>query len=222
MHKLQNGGIFGKMIEQATADDTFAQEKEAAKERKKQQLAEAEREHDQAVAEEEAEEQAKLKKEQEEAEAVALEKAKSSTSAKLQDAANLAAQSINMGDIEANIQANLQAKLEAGASKTELLAAVGSIGSDDFASPPLSTNLATASSSNLATSSSTNVQDVMAKVLGTHKKASLAQAAPALAPIALAPLPVAELAPVALPQVKIAALAPIKAIPSPVIAAPQS
>jgi hypothetical protein len=59
------------------------------------------------VKEEEAEDAAKAKKEQEEAEARALEAAKNSPVAKINEAANLASQQINMSELEANIQANL-------------------------------------------------------------------------------------------------------------------
>ena len=59
----QSAGIFGAMIEQATAGETLAQQRAEAKERKRKQLEEAEKEYQKNVAEEEREEAAKLKKE---------------------------------------------------------------------------------------------------------------------------------------------------------------
>jgi len=55
------------------------------------------------------EEALKKKKEEEEAEAAAIEAAKSTPQAKMLTAANDAASTINMAEMEANIQANLQA-----------------------------------------------------------------------------------------------------------------
>lgn len=57
--------------------------------------------------EEELEEAMKKKKEEEDAEAAAIEAAKNSPQAKLTYAANDAASTINMAEMEANIQANL-------------------------------------------------------------------------------------------------------------------
>lgn len=119
----ESSGIFGKMIEQATAGERLEKEKHEASLRKQQQLAEAEKEHERLVAEEEAEEAAARKKQEDEAEAAALEAAKNSPQAKMMAAANDAASSINIGDLEANIQANLQAKIASGASQAELMAA---------------------------------------------------------------------------------------------------
>ena len=73
--------------------------------RKQKQLEEAEKEHDRLVQEEEAEELAKQKKQEEAAEQAALEAARNSPSAKLMEAANDAASSINVDQMEANIQA---------------------------------------------------------------------------------------------------------------------
>lgn len=53
-----------------------------------------------------------------------------------------------MSELEANIQANLQAKLEAGASKNELLA---SIGTEDLSAP------ASISNADMIATSSANV-----------------------------------------------------------------
>lgn len=78
------------------------------------------------------EEALKKKKEEEEAEAAAIEAAKNSPQAKMLTAANDAASSINMAEMEANIQANLQAQINAGASKADLLAGAGS---EDFSMP---------------------------------------------------------------------------------------
>ena len=111
------------MIEQATAGEKLAEEKRMAAERKKKQLEDAEKDYQAMVAQEEAEEAAKKKKEEEEAENAALEAARNSPQAKMLAAANDAATQINMNEMEANLQATLQAKLEAGASKSELLAA---------------------------------------------------------------------------------------------------
>jgi len=61
------------------------------------------------VHEEEMEEASKKKKEEDEAEAAAIEAAKNSPHAKMLTAANDAASSINMAEMEATIQANLEA-----------------------------------------------------------------------------------------------------------------
>jgi len=90
------------------------------------------------------EEALKKKKEEEEAEAQAIEAAKNSPQAKMLTAANDAASSINMAEMEATIQANLQAKIDAGASKAEILAGAGS---EDLSAPANSLALGTAVSS---------------------------------------------------------------------------
>lgn len=54
-----------------------------------------------------------------------MEAAKSSPAVKMVNAANDAASSINMADLEANIQASLQAKIDAGASRAEIMANAG-------------------------------------------------------------------------------------------------
>lgn len=82
-------------------------------------------------------------------------------------AANDAASSINMAEMEANIQANLQAKIDAGASKAEILAGAGQ---DDLAAPANSLALATASAG-----TTSSAQSVVSKVLASHK---IAKAAP--------------------------------------------
>jgi hypothetical protein len=82
-------------------------------------------------------------------------------------AANDAASTINMAEMEANIQANLQAKIDAGASKAEILAGAGS---EDLSALPMAS---------LAQSSS--AQSVVSKVLAGHGIA--AKSAPAI-PIA--------------------------------------
>jgi len=69
-------------------------------------------------------------------------------------AANDAASTINMAEMEANIQANLQAKIDAGASKAEILAGAGT---EDLAAIP------TASLAQASTASS-----VVSKVLAGH------------------------------------------------------
>jgi len=74
-------------------------------------------------------------------------------------AANDAASSINMSEIEANIQANLQAKLDSGASKAELLAGAGA---EDLTVP---------ANSLLSTGSQNTAQAVVAQVLASHKPA---------------------------------------------------
>ena len=104
-HKLSvhSEGIFGRMIEQATAGETLAEERHAASERKAQQLAEAQNQYDKEVADQEREEAAAKKKAEDEAEQAAYEAAKSSPSARMMNAANDAASSINMSEIEANI-----------------------------------------------------------------------------------------------------------------------
>ena len=63
------------MIELAEAPNKLAEEKAAARARKRQQLDEAQKEYEQNVAEEEAEELAKKKKLEDEAEKAALEAA---------------------------------------------------------------------------------------------------------------------------------------------------
>lgn len=105
------------------------------------------------------EEALKKKKEEEEAEAAAIEAAKNSPQAKMLTAANDAASSINMAEMEANIQANLQAQINAGASKAEILAGAGS---EDLAMP---------ASSSLAQSAMAgmNANSVVSKVLASHK-----------------------------------------------------
>jgi len=62
-------------------------------------------------------------------------------------AANDAASSINMAEMEANIQANLQAKIDAGASKAEIMAGAGT---EDLSMPANSLALATASTGTMA------------------------------------------------------------------------
>ena len=122
------------------------------------------------------EEALKKKKEEEEAEAQAIEAARNSPQAKMLTAANDAASSINMAEMEANIQANLQAKIDAGASKAEILAGAGT---EDLAAPANSLALGTSIQSGqgaLAASS------VVSKVLASHK---IATAKPALAPVAV-------------------------------------
>lgn len=126
------------------------------------------------------EEALKKKKEEEEAEAQAIEAAKNSPQAKMLTAANDAASTINMAEMEANIQANLQAKIDAGASKAEILAGAGS---EDLASSPVA-SLAQASSA----------QSVVSKVLAGHGIA--AKAAPAI-PVAQPAMTVAAAEPAA-------------------------
>ena len=82
-------------------------------------------------------------------------------------AANDAASTINMAEMEANIQANLQAKIDAGASKAEILAGAGA---EDLSAVPTA-SLAQASTA----------QSVVSKVLAGH--GITAKAAP-IAPIA--------------------------------------
>lgn len=116
------------------------------------------------------EEALKKKKEEDEAEAAALEAAKNSPQAKMLTAANDAASSINMAEMEANIQANLQAKIDAGASKAEILAGAGS---EDLAAPTNSLALGTS-----AMGTSTAAQSVVSKVLAGHGIAARAAALP--------------------------------------------
>ena len=71
-------------------------------------------------------------------------------------AADAASNGINMQDMEASIQASLQAKIEAGASKSEIMAQVGT---------------------EELSSSSTSAQSVIASVLSKHN----VKAAPAVA-----------------------------------------
>lgn len=88
-------------------------------------------------------------------------------------AANEAASSINMSEIEANIQANLQAKLEAGATKEDLMAQA-----DDLSSLPIS---------GLTMTGSNNAQAVVKQVLASK---GVQTKLPKMVPIA-APKPVA-------------------------------
>lgn len=135
------------------------------------------------------EEALKKKKEEEEAEAQAIEAAKNSPQAKMLSAANDAASSINMAEMEANIQANLQAKIDAGASKAEILAGATT---DDLSSPANSLALATGSygTANAA-------QSVVSKVLAGHGIAARAAALPVV-PIAQPTLSLAQPADVAI------------------------
>ena len=94
-------------------------------------------------------------------------------------AANDAASTINMAEMEATIQANLQAKIDAGASKAEILAGAGT---EDLA----------ASTASLAQASSAS--SVVSKVLAGHGIA--ARAAP-IVPIAQPTMSLAEAEPVA-------------------------
>lgn len=76
-------------------------------------------------------------------------------------AANDAASSINMAEMEANIQANLQAQINAGASKADLLAGAGS---EDLSMPA---NSAFAMSS-MQSGSMPAANSVINKVLASH------------------------------------------------------
>ena len=76
-------------------------------------------------------------------------------------AANDAASSINMAEMEANIQANLQAQINAGASKADLLAGAGS---DDLSMPA---NSAFAMSS-MQSGPMPAANSVINKVLASH------------------------------------------------------
>lgn len=129
--------------------------------RKQQQLAEAEKEYQDQVKKEEMEEALKKKKEEEEAEAAAIEAAKNSPQAKMLTAANDAASSINMAEMEANIQANLQAQINAGASKADLLAGAGS---DDLSMPASSAF----AMSSMQAGSLPAANSVVNKVLASH------------------------------------------------------
>ena len=104
-HKQQHRaeGIFGRMIDQVTAPERLEKERHEATLRKKAQIDEAEKEYQEQVKEEEMEEALKKKKEEEEAEAQAIEAAKNSPQAKMLSAANDAASTINMAEMEANI-----------------------------------------------------------------------------------------------------------------------
>jgi len=133
----------------------------------------------------------KKKKEEEEAEAAAIEAAKSSPQAKMLTAANDAASTINMAEMEANIQANLQAQIQAGATKAELLAGAGT---EEMGSVPATSALTQATAANTASASSAN--SVVSKVLASHNiqtKPSVAPAMPIAQP-AMAPMPAAEAA----------------------------
>lgn len=101
-------------------------------------------------------------------------------------AANDAASSINMAEMEANIQANLQAKIDAGASKTEIMAEAGAV------------DLSAAPANSLALMQSSASQSVVSKVLANHGIAAKA-APPVIAPVAPVALPV-----VAAPQAEVA------------------
>jgi len=131
------------------------------------------------------EEALKKKKEEEEAEAQAIEAAKNSPQAKMLDAANDAASSINMAEMEATIQANLQAKIDAGASKAEILAGAGS---EDLAAPANSLALGTSIQSGQG---AVVASSVVSKVLASH---NIATRPAAVAPIAL---------PIAMPSISL-------------------
>jgi len=128
------------------------------------------------------EEALKKKKEEEEAEAAAIEAAKSSPQAKMLTAANDAASTINMAEMEANIQANLKAQINAGATKAEILAGAGS---EDMGSVPATSALTQSTLSSSAGAASAS--SVVSRVLASHKKASVAPAMPVAAPT-LAPI----------------------------------
>lgn len=131
------------------------------------------------------EEALKKKKEEEEAEAQAIEAAKNSPQAKMLNAANDAASSINMAEMEATIQANLQAKIDAGASKAEILAGAGS---EDLAAPANSLALGTSIQSGQG---AVVASSVVSKVLASH---NIATRPAAVAPIAL---------PIAMPSISL-------------------
>lgn len=133
------------------------------------------------------EEALKKKKEEEEAEAQAIEAAKNSPQAKMLTAANDAATSINMAEMEATIQANLQAKIDAGASKAEILAGAGS---EDLSAPANSLALGTAV---VGGSQNAIAASVVSKVLASHKVASRPViATPIVAPIAAPTISIAQ------------------------------
>lgn len=127
------------------------------------------------------EEALKKKKEEEEAEAQAIEAAKNSPQAKMLSAANDAASSINMAEMEASIQANLQAKIDAGASKAEILAGAGN---DDISVPANSLALGTG----VVGGQGAVAASVVSKVLASHNIATapkpVVAAAPMVAPVA--------------------------------------
>lgn len=100
-------------------------------------------------------------------------------------AANDAASSINMAEMEATIQANLQAKIDAGASKAEILAGAGT---EDLAAPANSLAVGTSIQGGQGALASS----VVSKVLASHK---IATTKPAVAPVAV---------PVAAPAMSIA------------------
>ena len=104
------------------------------------------------------------------------------------NAANDAASSINMAEMEANIQANLQAKIDAGASKAEILAGAGS---EDLSAPANSLALGTAVTGG---AQSTIASSVVSKVLASHNIATkpAIAATPIVAPIAAPTLSVAQ------------------------------
>lgn len=120
------------------------------------------------------EEALKKKKEEDEAEAAAIEAAKNSPHAKMLTAANDAASSINMAEMEATIQANLEAQIHAGASKADLLAGAGA---DDISVPTMS--LTQSSSTDLSANS------VVSRVLASH---NIKKKSPISIPVAKAPI----------------------------------
>ena len=120
------------------------------------------------------EEALKKKKEEDEAEAAAIEAAKNSPHAKMLTAANDAASSINMAEMEATIQANLEAQIHAGASKADLLAGAGA---DDISVPSMS--LTQSSSTDLSANS------VVSRVLASH---NIKKKSPISIPVAKAPI----------------------------------
>lgn len=122
------------------------------------------------------EEALKKKKEEDEAEAAAIEAAKNSPHAKMLTAANDAASSINMAEMEATIQANLEAQIHAGASKADLLAGAGA-GADDISFPSMS--LTQSSSTDLSANS------VVSRVLASH---NIKKKSPISIPVAKAPI----------------------------------
>lgn len=122
------------------------------------------------------EEASKKKKEEDEAEAAAIEAAKNSPHAKMLTAANDAASSINMAEMEATIQANLEAQIHAGASKADLLAGAGA-GADDTSVPSMS--LTQSSSNDLSANS------VVSRVLASH---NIKKKSPISIPVAKAPI----------------------------------
>lgn len=120
------------------------------------------------------EEALKKKKEEDEAEAAAIEAAKNSPHAKMLTAANDAASSINMAEMEATIQANLEAQIHAGASKADLLAGAGA---DDISVPSMS--LTQSGSTDLSANS------VVSRVLASH---NIKKKSPISIPVAKAPI----------------------------------